>query len=64
MFFPVESMSPKKEALAFAESRKIQFDEFQQTCQHKPKRDVGKPFKTTCIYVNLNEMSVSYSTNL
>jgi len=37
----VESMSPKKEALALAESRKIQFDEFQQTCQHKPKRDVA-----------------------
>ena len=34
--------SPKKDTVLLAESRKIHFEEFEQTCQHKPKRDVGK----------------------
>ena len=40
--------SPKKDTVLLAESRKIHFEEFEQTCQHKPKRDVGKLCQRFC----------------
>lgn len=33
--------SPTKEAITYAESRKVQFDTFEHGCHHKPKRDVA-----------------------
>ena len=38
---PVKS-SPSKEAITYAESRKVDIDSFEQGFQYKPKRDVGK----------------------